>query len=120
MADEESFCSGVVKGNGDGVINCTVNADCEASSAGTCTLAQNRRCFLDPITTDGAGGPRIGVDSGVLASSHCVPANGVPASVNLDNVFGLPGPARTTLAVEFYSVCPNGFTLWSPGGAVCN
>jgi hypothetical protein len=84
-------CDGVVRANGEGIISCQTNADCDPAvigvDAGACSLGKQRKCFLDPIQATGSPDPSrpLGV------ATFCVAATS-NSSINL--VAGLPGPGR--------------------------
>jgi hypothetical protein len=85
------FCSGLVKADGGGILACNTNADCTFSSVGgeggTCTVAERKKCFLDPIVATGSPDPEFPV----AVATFCVPPTS-NSSINL--VAGLPGPGR--------------------------
>lgn len=110
----DSFCDGKVKGNGDGYITCANNVDCTFVDplAGNCSLTANRRCFESPITTTGAAG----IYEGVLATTFC---SGPTTSGGVNSAFGLPGPGRLALDVDYTRICSDGVTEYELGGANC-
>ncbi len=112
-ADILSFCDGTVRANGTGLFACNVNSDCSAQSAGDCTISQNRRCFPDPITTQGVADP----EHPVLQSIFCVP----PASVlSLNAAVGLPGPSRVVQQANTTVYCDSSLTQrYTPGVGGC-
>lgn len=86
---DDRTCDGLVRANGEGVLSCANNADCQANDPlnGNCTLLKRRDCFLDPIIASGTADPEFPVG----AATFCVPPT-VNGSIN--QVAGLPGPAR--------------------------
>jgi hypothetical protein len=90
-------CDGAVKANGDGYIGCKTDFDCTAlnlacpgGDCGTCSLSEQRSCFLNPIALNGIADP----DNPLLATTFCVPP---ASSVSLNDASGLPGPGRVLL-----------------------
>lgn len=116
--EDDLFCDGFLKANGEGIITCAVDADCDALDAscpggdcGTCTLAQTKKCFLDPIDADGTPG----TEGAVLVSTFC----SAPTSSGAVNAAaGTPGPSRLSLDFEFFGRCADD-SPWGPGGANC-
>ena len=109
------YCDGFVKANGEGIITCAVDADCDAvfgpDVAGDCTLPVPRKCFLDPI--DAVGTP--GTEGAVLVSTFC---SAPTSSGAVNSAAGTPGPSRLSLDFEFFGRCADG-SPWGPGGASC-
>jgi hypothetical protein len=94
-ATPDAACDGVLRADGEGVILCLNNADCDPNNigidGGTCTTARSRGCFLSTIVSDGTASrthPVFGAISCVL--------NTQSAAVNA--VAGLPGPQRMYIA----------------------
>ena len=90
-------CDGALKANGDGYIGCStdfdcaqLNSECPDNDCGSCTLAEDRSCFLDPIALNGVSD----IDNPLLATTFCVPP---ASSVSVNNASGLPGPGRVLL-----------------------
>jgi hypothetical protein len=115
----DSYCSGLVKSNGEGIITCAndgdcaaLNSECPGGDCGTCTLTSPRKCFLNPIVADGTANP----EGSVLVSNFC---SSPTASGAVNSAAGTPGPARLALDFEFLPFCSNGTTLWGTGGAAC-
>ena len=96
-----NFCDAVVRANGQGLIKCLSNVDCDAGTigvaAGNCTLTSNRECFPPTITASGVPHP----DRPIAAAIFCVP----PASVGYSTVNGLPGPARLVSQMRTRKLC---------------
>jgi hypothetical protein len=110
---DDHFCDGVVRANGEGFIMCQSNGDCAGGiidNPSQCTMTHRRRCFLPTIEATGtasAGDP-------LLVAAYCSPF----LSNAADNiVVGLPGPARERIQVssvlscagssaDFYPACP--------------
>lgn len=86
---EDSYCDGVTRVDGDGLMNCGNNTDCAnfGPAYGNCTLVETRRCFLDPIEAVGMADPA----APLLAASGCV-AGSVNGPIN--DAYSLPGPVR--------------------------
>jgi hypothetical protein len=116
--ENELFCDGFLKANGDGVLSCLNDGDCTAldsecpgGDCGTCTLAKLKKCFLNPIEADGTPG----TEGAVLVSTFCsAPTN----SGSVNAAAGTPGPSRLALDFEFFGKCADG-SPWGPGGANC-
>ncbi len=111
---DDSFCSGIVKTNGDGFIPCSSDLECEPLFAGsaTCDSVVRRACFLDPITTAGSAG----IESAVLGGSFCVPPT---ANAGVNGAAGTTGPARVVIDWNFTGLCSDGVTEWEFGGSNC-
>jgi hypothetical protein len=108
------YCDGILAANGQGVIVCATDFDCQPGAigvnAGACTLSKNRDCFLDPVEVFGIPGDQIG---GVGCA-------GETNNPGINAAAGLPGPYRfrQNLDVELY--CSDGVTPFQlPGGANC-
>jgi len=91
-----SFCDGAVKTNGEPIVGCNTDADCDATECGmgigpglcgTCTLLADRLCFLPDIWAIGEPDPVAPVG----ATAFCIPETSSPG---INNVAGLPGPGR--------------------------
>jgi hypothetical protein len=110
---DESFCDGITRASGDGYIGCITNADCEDENFGACTLVQRRACFLDPIIAEGDPDPTTPVG----AATFCVPPT---ASGAINEVAGIPGPARVFTQVRSKLFCANDPTkVYTPGVGGC-
>lgn len=113
VGDEDLWCDGLVKGNGEGYVGCFSDSDCLViPGAGNCTQSIAKRCFLDPIVTTA----QTGFDSAVLGGSFCVPPT---INAGLNSVLGLPGPGRLVLKSSYARYCSDGVTPWGTGGANC-
>lgn len=101
-ADLQKSCSGAVRANGDGIIACAVNADCDAfitgsgdeadwvcpnDDCGDCTLQKPRSCFLNPIQVSGTPD----VDNPVMAGLFCLPPT---TNSGVNSSTGSPGPGE--------------------------
>jgi hypothetical protein len=90
----DEFCDGRVRSDGTGVVFCNSNADCDATdclgSCGTCSISEQRRCFLDPIEGSGTANPY----APKLLATACLTPSGSGA---VNSAFGLPGPVRMSL-----------------------
>ncbi|MFN2425668.1 MAG: hypothetical protein ABR587_04380 [Candidatus Binatia bacterium] len=110
----DTYCDGLVHPDGRGFIPCTGDSDCSASSAGTCTNLDVRRCFPDPILTSGSPDRYAPVTSGLF----CI----APTSNFAVNVAaGLPGPGELTIDFTSDIRCQNDPDLVYefPAGANC-
>jgi hypothetical protein len=122
MGENDLFCDGYERKDGTGIITCATNADCVAldsecpggvpGSCGTCTLAQAKRCFLDPIEATGTAG----MDGSEVVSTFCI---GPTNNAGINAASGFPGPGRIVLDWNFTAYCPNG-TQYEIGGSNCS
>ena len=104
---------GALRGNGEGFIAGNNNGDCTpALGGGNCSLTQNKRCFLDPITAQG----QPGQDGAVLVSTFCAPPT---TNTGVNQAGGAPGPGRLSIDWDFNGLCSDGVTPWELGGANC-
>jgi len=98
----DTACDGLVRANGEGLVSCASNADCDVSvlgiDAGKCTSLKNRECFLPTITANGAVDPR----SPVTAAIACMPRL---SSNGTSTVIGLPGPVRLRVEQTLRRFC---------------
>jgi hypothetical protein len=98
----DSFCSGVLKANGDGVFLCDSDFDCTPGAvgidAGTCTHDQLRKCFPGAIVTAGTAD----ATDPVLAAAACLPESN---SGYLNLALSLPGASRLHLAMSTEFPC---------------
>lgn len=123
---EDTFCSGLVRANGKGLIACSTNGDCATFESGNpdpsawvcpgdecgdCTIVQTRECFLDPITATGTPGSEI-VGVGCM---------GATSSAGVNATLGLPGGYRVQQNFTMEAgLCPDGVTEFvPPGGSNC-
>lgn len=114
---EDTFCDGLVQADGGGIRRCDSDADCSEEvlgfDAGTCTLAQARGCFPEPVAATGAVDP----DQPLSVAVACVPP-GTNVSANLS--IGLPGPARLRRRAVLTSFCESDpAASYVPGGGGC-
>jgi hypothetical protein len=126
----DSFCDGLTRRDGTGLITCAVDADCEAldpvcpdGDCGGCTLFQQRSCFPDPLGAVGSDGTvgttrSSGVYGADLVGLLCVPPT---ANSGINNSVGLPGPARLLLNFDFEGRCASDHSIAFelPGGSNC-
>jgi hypothetical protein len=91
--DVTQQCSGLVRANGKGVLNCQMDSDCEAldsicpgGDCGTCNLFDNKSCFLNPIVVTGTPD----TDNPILAGVFCLPPT---SNSGVSSASGSPGPA---------------------------
>jgi hypothetical protein len=103
----DTYCDGVFRSNGEPYVTCNSNADCDATDCGngvgvglcgTCSLTRLRNCFLNPIYVFGKPDPETPV--GVAA--FCIPKT---ANNGINDVAGLPGPARVKNATRAKTFC---------------
>ena len=81
----DMFCDGTTQPDGSGFVTCQNNAGCATSGGGgTCSIQANRRCFTNPIVTEGS--PSLVAP--VRAAAFCIPPT-TSAAVNASG--GLPG-----------------------------
>jgi len=122
--DFVTYCDGYVRGDGQGILTCTSNADCITydpicpnGDCGTCTLSAIRPCFTSGgpgEVISGSGVP--GTDGAVLASNFCIPPS---SSTSINAASGLPGPARIFMTLRYDNRCPNDDPWQFPGGSNC-
>jgi hypothetical protein len=91
------YCDATVRTDGSGILPCLTDVDCDAfglicggADCGNCTLAEKRRCFLDPI--DATGVPHSTAPT--LVAMTCIAQT---TNVAVNAAMGLPGPTRLTL-----------------------
>jgi hypothetical protein len=98
----DSFCDGLLRANGEGIVQCQMNADCEPQNigfdAGDCTLTKQRECFLPTIDAQGSPSTSQPVIAGIACAART--ANG-----GINAVIGLPGPLRLNLEAEAVYRC---------------
>jgi cysteine-rich repeat protein len=103
----DQYCDGVFRSNGDPYVTCNSNADCDATDCGsgvgvglcgTCSLTSLRKCFLNPLYVFGKPDPETPI--GVAA--FCIPKT---ANTGINDVAGLPGPARVKNATRAKTFC---------------
>ena len=138
-ADDDTFCDGVLRANGDPfvfcdttpllctdtLLACASNADCNpgvecspdtqcaADGLGKCTLSKRRSCFLDPIIAQG----KADANAPVQAATFCIPPT---INGGINGVAGLPGPGRALLqgTTEFHCAgSPS--SIYTPGVGGC-
>jgi len=121
----DSYCDGLLRSNGDGIIACGTDADCDAyvsptsdpsdwvcpgNDCGACSLVKNRDCFLDPVAAQGEPGVSV-VGLGCLGATS---TSGRNAGA------GLPGAYRVRQNSETVPLCSDGVTPFIvPGGSNC-
>ena len=102
--DKETFCDLIVKGNGDGILTCFTNLDCDASTigqdGGECTLERKFSCFGPEIVAEGAAHPEFPIG----AATFCIPATN---NGSINGVAGLPGPGRVRNQGRSTTFCAN-------------
>jgi len=112
--ENDLFCDGFLKANGEGILPCFVDADCGTygvPGAGNCTEATQRKCFQYPVTATGTPGS----EGAELVSTFC---SAPTSSGGVNSAAGTPGPSRVKLDFEFFGRCADG-SPWGPGGANC-
>lgn len=113
----DRFCDGVTRANGDGILGCGSNADCDASvigiDAGACTLERRRECFMDPIVASGVASP----SQPIGAANFCIPPT---SSAGINGAAGLPGPGRVTNQATSLTFCAEDPDfVYTPGVGGC-
>jgi hypothetical protein len=98
----DTLCDGILRANGEGIINCLSNADCAPGNigvdAGNCTLSKQRECFLTTIATQGTSDTVQPVASGVACAAKT-------SNFGVKTVVGLPGASRLRLEAETVFRC---------------
>jgi hypothetical protein len=107
----------MLRANGEGYVQCQTNADCSPDNigidAGKCTLTKRRPCFLDKIVADGVANPSTPLG----AATFCIPTTTSPA---INDVAGLPGPARVLTQVSSTLFCESDpEKIYTPGVGGC-
>ena len=122
----DTFCDGFLRSNGRGLIACYDDSSCDAyvsaspdpsdwfcpgNVCGTCTMAEERECFLNPVTATGEPGAKV-VAVGCMGGS---------ANTNVNETLGLPGAYRVQQNVALEAtLCSDGVTPFiPPGGSNC-
>ncbi len=116
-ADDDNFCDGVLRGNGEPFLFCDTNADCVIQNVdvdvGNCSLTRRRACFLDTITAVGVPGPTTSTQ----AALFCIPPT---INTGINGVAGLPGPGRALLQGTSEHRCSGDpGTIYTPGVGGC-
>jgi len=87
-----TFCDGLLRADGTGLVNCNTNADCATFEAnqgvpmGLCTLVELRSCYPDSIVVNGVPD----VASPLIVAADCIARSPINPGANL--VAGYPGP----------------------------
>jgi cysteine-rich repeat protein len=118
IGPDDLYCDGVTRANGLGFVQCLSDADCAEGAigfpAGTCSLTERRRCFLDPIV--GVGKPDPQYPTG--AATFCIAK--VASSPAINSVAGLPGPGRIVNQAKSALFCASDLTVqYQPGVGGC-
>jgi hypothetical protein len=113
----DTYCDAILRADGRGLIGCNTNADCTPASigvdGGSCTIAETRACYLDPLVTNGRAHPFVPVG----AAAFCTPAT---SSTGVNSVTGLPGPTRWEQEALLTLFCANApLSTYSPGTGGC-
>jgi hypothetical protein len=108
---DDTYCDGLVQGNGRPFVGCNTNSDCEATDCdnstpspdgcGNCTIVKRRECFLDPLVSTGAASTTDPVSAGIVCLAPV-------ASAGFRALTGLPGPARLAVERSVVARCPGG------------
>jgi hypothetical protein len=114
---DNSFCDGIVRADGGGLIACLSDIDCDASTigmdAGSCSIVERRPCFLDPLDVSGMTHPVLPVAAGLF----CTPPT---SSQGINTVSGLVGPTRwTQQALVEYFCADSPLDNYVPGTGGC-
>jgi hypothetical protein len=114
---DDTYCDGLVEGNGRPFVSCTTNADCDSidcdlgtpapDGCGNCTIVKRRECFPDPLVASGAASATDPVSEALV----CL---GPTASAGFRAATGMPGPARLTVERSAVARCPGG-AAYPPG-----
>ena len=114
---DDPFCDGIVRANGEGIIQCLTDFDCGVGAigrdAGNCTLMKTRRCFQPTITSVGMADPNAPVGGTVF----CIPPTG---NGGINGAAGLPGPGRVlTQGISTLFCASNPSIEYTPGVGGC-
>jgi hypothetical protein len=112
---DNAYCSGMLKADGGGILACRSNADCApfGPAAGTCSMFERTKCFLDPITATGEPDPRYPL----AVSTFCIPPT---SNGGINQVAGLPGPGRVVSQGTARTLCAaNHASSYQPGIGGC-
>jgi hypothetical protein len=96
----ETYCTGLVRANGEGFLACAndgecVNASfpCPGNDCGPCGMSTPRPCYLDPIEATGTPDP----DHPTLVSTFCLPPT---TSLSINSSTGTTGPGRVAISQD--------------------
>lgn len=116
-----AFCDGQLRGNGRGYIQCSNQGDCDAMDSGCdggdCGICDGglwrRDCFPTTITATGIPG----VFGSEAVTTFCAAAT---SDSGVNAAYGLPGPGRLRLDLDFTPYCADHGTPYDlPGGSNC-
>lgn len=110
----DMFCDGITHADGSGFVTCSSDVDCSVVGAGSCTLAELRRCFPDPITVSGTADVAHPVNGAIF----CIPPT---TNIAVNQTAGLPGPGTIQLDFDVDIRCQSDPSLvyQFPDGANC-
>lgn len=113
----DHYCDGLLKPDGTGILACQTNADCApgavGGAGGNCTLAEIRKCFLDPIVATGQSDPEFPV----AVATFCVPPT---SNGGINTVAGLPGAGRVISQGRGVTFCASDrSSTYDPGVGNC-
>jgi hypothetical protein len=115
---DDTFCDGLLKADGGGILTCTSNLGCNQNATGsplggTCSHVERRKCFLNPIVASGNPDPEFPV----AAATFCVPPT---ANGGINSVVGLPGPGRIIAQSAASTYCASDRNVqYEPGVGNC-
>jgi hypothetical protein len=94
----DRYCDGTTYADGRGYFSCATDLDCGVIGGGTCSIQEKRRCYPDPIVTDGAPG----FYGGIASTVGCL---GLTSSPVINAATGLPGAARVVFDFDAETRC---------------
>jgi cysteine-rich repeat protein len=101
------YCDGVARANGEPMVTCISNADCDSTDCGggvgpglcgTCTIERIQACFLPTILVSGQPNP----EAPIGAALFCIPPT---ANDGINQAAGLPGPGRVVNQAQSTLFC---------------
>jgi hypothetical protein len=101
---DTTYCAGLVKSNGTGILTCDSDESCSEGVVGVdatpCGLVERNACFLDPVTATGDPDPSTPIGAAVF----CIPPTTNPG---INSAAGLPGPGRVVNQAKARTFCGN-------------
>jgi cysteine-rich repeat protein len=115
---DTTYCAGIVKANGGGLLTCGNDDACSPGNVGIdarpCGLVERSGCFLDPITATGVADPETPIGAAVF----CIPPT---TNGGINSAAGLPGPGRVVNQAKARTFCGNDTSQqYIPGVGGCD